>query len=111
MLLFSFVKYYSQCQITASRILIYHNLKTAKIFDLINLQFTPAHTVNGSTPKWQNEGYVTHQRKMKNVQTKSNLTLKARCFIVINIFKEIIRKTFSISKFKELVESDIVNDF
>lgn len=86
MLLFSFVKYYSQCQITAYRILIYHNLKTAKIFDPINLQCTPAHTVNGSTPKWENEGYVTHQRKMKNIKTKSYLTLK-------------------------LVESDIVKDF
>ena len=83
MLLFSFVKYYSQCQITASRILIYHNLKTAKIFDLINLQFTPAHTVNGSTPKWENEGYVTHQRKMKNAQTKSYLTLKLAILLKI----------------------------
>ena len=58
------------------------------MFDPINLQSTPAHTINGSTPKWQNEGYITHQGKMKNVQTNSYLTLKVRCSIVIDIVRK-----------------------
>ena len=73
MLLFSFVKYYSQCQITASRILIYHNLKTAKIFDLINLQFTPAHYSERKYPKVAKRR-ICHTPKKNEERTNKELS-------------------------------------